>query len=111
MNRRWISRVLALLIATLFPLHALSWGGVVSGKVAEIHATAAGNLPFRVYLVGAPVLCAGGMAEGYLDDADPNYKVYVAVLMMARLTGATVTLYSDVGAYSRCKIGYVVVSS
>jgi hypothetical protein len=105
-----MARAAVLLTAGMLPLHAFSWGGVASGKIAEIHATGGGNLPFRVYLTGAPVLCTNGMAEGYLDDTDPNYKVYVAALMMAKLTGATVTLYSDVGLFNRCRIGYVVVS-
>jgi len=87
------------------PAHASS---VATGQVAEVHATGAGNLPFRVYLVGAPILCTGGMAEGYLDDTDGNYKVQVATLMLAKATGATVTLYSDVGSFGRCRITYVV---
>ena len=57
------------------PAHAQT---AVTGQVAEFHATNAGNLPFRVFLVGAPILCAGGMAEGYLEDTDANYKVQVA---------------------------------
>jgi hypothetical protein len=100
----------ALLLASMFPSHALPWGGVTTGRIAQLHISAAGNLPLRVYLEGAPVLCVNGMAEGYLDDADPNYKVYAAALMMAKATGATVTLYADVGLYNRCRIGYVVVS-
>ena len=86
------------------PAHAQT---AVTGQVAELHATNAGNLPFRVLLVGAPILCAGGMAEGYLEDTDANYKVQVATLMMAKATGASVTLYSVVGAYGRCRITYI----
>jgi len=84
-------------------------GGVTTGKIAQVHVTNAGNLPFRVYLEGAPVLCAGGLAEGYLDDTDANYKTNVATLLMAKATGASVTLHADVGQYSRCRIGYVVM--
>ncbi len=88
------------------PAHAQT---AVTGQVAELHATSAGNLPFRVLLVGAPILCAGGMAEGYLEDTESNYKVQVATLMMAKATGASVTLYSVVGAFGRCRITYMVM--
>lgn len=100
----------AVLIAALsVPLPSPAWGGITTGKIVRMDVANAGNLPFRVYLEGHPVLCTGGVAEGYLDDTDANYKVYVAALMMAKVTGATVTLYADVGAHSRCRIGYVAV--
>lgn len=44
-----------------------------------------------------------------MDDRDPNYKVYVSVLMMAKALGSKVTLYADVGEYDRCKIGYITM--
>ena len=86
-----------------------AWGGVTTGKIAQLHVTSAGNLPCRVHLEGSPVLCVGGMSEGYLDDTDANYKTYVATLLMAKATGAGVTLYADLGQFSRCRIGYVVL--
>ena len=104
-----ISRAFVVLALALFPLHVFAWGGVTTGKIVEFHVTGAGNLPFRVFLEGSPVLCSGGMSEGYLDDTDPNYKVYVATLLMAKASNSAVTLYADVGAYSRCRIGYIAV--
>jgi hypothetical protein len=35
---------------------AAAWGGVTTGKIANLHVSRAGNLPFRVYLEGSPVL-------------------------------------------------------
>lgn len=101
--------ILAILVATVLPLPALAWGGVTTGKILRVHVTGAGNLPFRVNLEGHPVLCEGGMAEGYLDDTDGNYKTFVASLLMAKATGASVTLYADVGSFSRCRIGYMML--
>jgi hypothetical protein len=99
----------ALIAALALPLPSLAWGGITTGKISQMDVANARNLPFRVHLEGSPVLCEGGLAEGYVDDADANYKVYVAALMMAKATGATVTLYADVGAVGRCRIGYVTV--
>jgi len=68
-------------------------------------------LPFRVFLEGTPILCVGGMSEGYLDDVDANYKtqVQVATLLFAKATGAAVTLYAEVGAYGRCRVSHIAV--
>ena len=106
---RFLTQAVAVALGACLHLSAAAWGGVATAKIAQLHVTGAGNLPFRVYLEGAPVLCAGGMPEGYLDDTDPNYKTYVATLLMAKATGATVILHADVGQYSRCRIGYVVL--
>lgn len=106
---RLSTQALAAVAATVFSLPAIAWDGVTTGKILQLDVSNAGNLPFRVLLEGTPVLCAGGVAEGYLDDTDGNYKTYVAALMMAKATGATVTLYANLGLFSRCRIGYVVL--
>lgn len=109
LRHRLTAQAAALALGACLQLPAAAWGGVTTGKISQLHVTAAGNLPFRVYLDGNPVLCAGGLAEGYLDDTDANYKTYVATLLMAKVTGANVTLYADVGQYSRCRTGYLVL--
>jgi hypothetical protein len=107
--KRQLSSV-ALPVSWIIPVVCHAWDGVTTGRISSIAVTGAGNLPFRVYLDGSPLLCGpSGMAEGYLDDTDSNYKVYVAALMMAKAMGSTVTLHADVGSYNRCRIGYVVV--
>jgi len=96
-----------ILFAGVQCLPALALDGV-SGKVHAVHVAEGGNLPFRVYLQGSPILCTGGMAEGFLDDADPNYKVFVSTLLMAKAMDLTVTLHSELGSFGRCKIRYIV---
>lgn len=108
-HHRTIARAAALTLGARLSLPALSWDGVATGKVVQLHVSDAGNLPFRVFLEGDPVLCAGGLAEGYLGDTDANYKTHVATLLMANATGATVTLYANGGSSSRCRIGYGVL--
>jgi hypothetical protein len=102
-------KCVAAIAGILLSTSVLAWGGTTTGKIVQIHVGNAGNLPFRVYLEGAPILCQGGIAEGYIDDADGNYKVFVATLLMAKATGSRVTLYADLGAFNRCRIGYVVM--
>lgn len=109
LRHRLMAQAAALALGACLQLPAAAWGGITTGKIAQVHVTNAGNLPFRVYLEGSPVLCTGGLAEGYLDDTDANYKTYVATLLMAKATGASVTLYADVGQHSRCRIGYLVL--
>lgn len=106
---RLLAPVVAVALGACLHMPAAAWGGITTGKIVRLHVTGAGNLPFRVNLEGDPILCTGGLSEGYLDDTDGNYKTYVAALLMAKATGATVTLYADVGLYSRCRIGYVVL--
>lgn len=86
-RRRLMAQAGALLLGADLQLPTAAWGGVTTGKIAQLHVSNAGNLPFRVFLEGLPVLCTGGMAEGYLDDTD----------------------YADVGQHSRCRIGYLVL--
>lgn len=108
-HHRLLAQVAAFALGACLQVPAFAWGGVTTGKISQAHVANAGNLPFRVYLEGAPVLCTGGMAEGCLDDTDANYKTYVATLLMAKATGASVILHADVGQHSRCRIGYVVM--
>lgn len=108
-RQRLTAQAAALALGACLQTAAAAWGGITTGKIAQLHVTRAGNLPFRVYPEGSPVLCEGGMPEGYLDDADANYKAYVAALLMAKATGASVTLYADIGRFSRRRIGHVVL--
>jgi hypothetical protein len=78
--RALASAIIVLAGVQSLPVLALD---AASGKVREVHVTEAGNLPFRVLLQGNPILCTGGTPDGYLDDADQNYKVFVSALLMA----------------------------
>lgn len=109
LRRHFLAQVAAFALGACLQVPAAAWGGITTGKISQVHVSNAGNLPFRVALEGYPLLCAGGLAEGYLDDTDANYKTYVATLLMAKATGASVTLFADMGSASRCRIGYVVM--
>jgi hypothetical protein len=91
------------------PVQVFAWDGVTTGNILQVDVSQAGNLPFRVYLQGFPQLCGNGTAEGYLDDGDANYKVYVSALLMAKAMNSAVTLFANVGLYGRCRIGYIAV--
>lgn len=54
-------------------------------------------------------MCGAGAKWAFLNEADSNYKVYVAALLMAKAQGSTVTVYSTNvdGAY--CRIGHVAI--
>jgi hypothetical protein len=51
-------------------------------------------------------MCAGGPEWAYLVESDSNFKVYVAALIAARTTGASVTIYSQT-VNGKCHIGHV----
>jgi hypothetical protein len=74
----------------------LAWDGVPSGNVLQFEITNSGNFGFRVWFVGAPAMCNGAVAAGagwaYVNEADGNYKTYVANLMMGKASGSRVQL-------------------
>jgi hypothetical protein len=87
-----------------------AWDGAVTGKIANIDVAPGGNFGFRVVLAGTPLICTGGVTWGYLNDTDSNYKVFVAMMMMAKAQSLTVTLYTT-AENGYCHIGYIATSS
>jgi hypothetical protein len=86
---------------------ATAWDGAVEGRISMIEITHGANFAFRVWLDGRP-LCTGGPAWAYLNEADSNYKVYVAALLMAKNSGQSVVLYTNKeGGF--CRIGHVLL--
>jgi len=104
--RKWV--MASLLVAGL---PAWAWDGAPSGKITSIDVTAGTNYAFRVYLNGGAVaLCTNGTSFAYLNEADSNYKVYVASLLMAKAQNSTVTLFVNTeGGF--CHIGYIGVGT
>jgi hypothetical protein len=83
-----------------------SWDGAVAGTIAQIDVTDGQNFGFRVTLSSGPVMCTGGATWAYLNEADSNYKVYIATLLLAKAAGKQVTLYTtNNGVY--CHIGHI----
>ena len=103
---RW---VMASLLVAVLP--AWAWDGAPTGKIVSVEVTAGTNYAFRVWLSnGGQALCTGGTAFAYLNEADSNYKVYVATLLMAKAQGSSVTLFMmNEGGF--CHIGHMVVGS
>jgi hypothetical protein len=94
-----LKKLQALFVAALvvslgaMSIPAAAVDGTPSGKITTIEVAAATNYAFRVYLNGGgTVLCPSGSGFAYLNEADSNYKVYVASLLMAKAQGSTVTL-------------------
>jgi len=94
-----LSAVAVILIAATPSTHA--WDGTVSGKIAAINGVgsasgAPGNYDIRVYIEGQPTICAGATDPGwgYINTSDANYKGLLAMLLMAQVSGKTVTLYT-----------------
>jgi hypothetical protein len=92
-----------------FPEVTLAWDGIESGVLTTIDVTDGPAYAVRAYL--PQTLCGSVYNWGYLNFGDPNYSVYSAALMMAKATGATVTLYTnrDSGT-GYCHIQYISIS-
>jgi hypothetical protein len=101
------------LVCTL--THA-QWGGVVGGKIAQVHTVStSGNADFRVYLVNSPVMCTGAIDPSwvFINNSNPNYKAIVANVLLAYSLNKTVTFYSNkstTGPAGYCEIGYMVMA-
>jgi hypothetical protein len=89
---------------------AHAWDGTVTGKITNMDVTGGSNYGVRISLYGVANMCTGGPGWAYLNDADSNYKIYVAALMMAKAQNNNVVIYSNFdGSY--CHIGYISVQS
>jgi hypothetical protein len=51
--------------------------------------------------------CGGVENFAYLLDTDSNYHAYVAVILMAKAQGLTVTFYTNKDASGYCHLGYI----
>ena len=85
-----------------------AWDGETGGQIQQIDVTEGPNYGFRVTLQGLPPLCSQGTYWAYINDTDSNYKVYVAVLLAAKASNSTVTLYTYNGG-AGCRIGYMTL--
>lgn len=101
---------LTITISSMYSPVALAWDGAVAGKIVGVEVASGQNFGFRVSLGGVSSMCAGGPSWAYLNEADSNYKTFVAVLLLAKVQDSNLTIYTTrVGSY--CQIGYITVSS
>jgi hypothetical protein len=105
--RKFIATAFASIFLAVSPL-AHAWDGAVNAKISgiDVTTTGSGTYGLRVYLGGA-TMCTGGGTFAYLEEADSNYKTYLAVLLSSKLTGSPVTVYTTTTG-GQCHIGYVV---
>lgn len=100
--------LLALLAGLFFAISAYSWDGMQTGTVTQLDITDSGNFGLRVFLSSGVPMCGGSNYFGYLNSTDSNYNTYVSAIMLAKATGARLTLYlTNVNGF--CHIGYVTM--
>ncbi len=101
--------LLASLIGLFFAISAYSWDGAQTGTVTQLDVTNGSNYGIRVFLSSGVPMCTGSTNYwGFLYSTDSNYNTYVAAIMMAKATGARLTLYlTNEGGF--CHIGYVTL--
>lgn len=111
--RRVIGLLLAGLTASALPQWAAaqSWDGYVSGVVSNVDVSNAGNYPFRLSLVGVPNMCGPESDNwAFVRETDPNYSVYVSVILLAKATGQTVFLRTNKTELNRCTVVFLRIN-
>lgn len=92
--------------AMLCSSNGWAWDGVTVGRVVAVEVTQGPNLGFRIWLDPNQVMCTAGAHFAFLYETDSNYKTYVATLLLAKVTGAQVTIFTtNEGGY--CHIGHI----
>jgi len=87
---------------------AHAWDGVVSGAIYAVEITGGNNYGFRVFVTGVTNMCGSGSNWAFLNEADSNYKTYVAAILAAKAQGSPVIVYST-SENGYCHIGYISV--
>jgi hypothetical protein len=102
--------IFLVLVFSLFSTSGYAWDGYVTGKITTVDVAGGANYAFRVTLEGAPTLCNSNHTWAYINTSNSNYQTYVAVLLAAKMSGSTVTIYSNQEQSSGngyCRIGYI----
>jgi len=112
-TRKWIGfALLVTAVAGISPRSAAAWDGTVSGRISSIDVADGANFAFRVVLDGTSACGPTGQGWAYLNEADSNYKVFVATLLSAKASASSVKLYTTIvkwNGYDMCHIGYITV--
>lgn len=107
------TRRLIVLFIAFYSFATAAWDGMITGKIQNIDVTGGQNYGFRISLVNTPPLCGSGHAWAYLNDTDSNYETFVSVLLAAKLSDRSVTIYTNketISGNNYCKIGYIVLN-
>jgi hypothetical protein len=108
--KSFFRRLFASLLLSLTSTVIWAWDSAISGVVDKVDVAPGQNYGFRVYLKGAPAMCGNTHNWAYLNEADSNYKTFVATLLMAKTTGSGVVIYSTKDSNGYCQIGYMTLS-
>ncbi|MEO7496585.1 MAG: hypothetical protein ABIT83_11445 [Massilia sp.] len=100
--------LLGILLIVSAPI-ASAWDGVQTGKLIRVDVTAGDNFGLRIFLADVGTMCSGGPSWAFLNDTDSNYKTYLAILMLAKMQGNSVTVFST-QENGFCRLGYISVS-
>lgn len=92
----------ALLTAAVISAPAHAYDGQVNGVPGLIEVTNGSNYGFRVSL--GTVMCTNGSGFAYLNEADSNYKTYVALVLMAKAQSLAITVFSNRDSSGYCHI-------
>jgi hypothetical protein len=103
------SRMTGILLLVLLSLGATSSAlADAYGKVGSISVVNAGNMPFRVSLVGIDHICPTISDNwAYLNEYDASYKSWMATLIAARVSDTYVSLQTSLDSNSRCRINLI----
>ncbi len=100
-------------VSILLCLSDNAWAfiGPITGTVGTLEvigsgAGAPGNLDFRFYLAGNPVIC-NGQPWAYINTTDANYSALVSSLMLAKSLGSTVSFYVNQDSQGYCQLAYI----
>jgi hypothetical protein len=104
LRNRFFKAILVGVAASILGLNvAQAWDGIQTTVPGDIDVTDGGNYGFRVW---GPT-CGGVSSFAYLLATDSNYSTYVAVILMAKSQGITVTFYTTKDSNGYCHIGYI----
>jgi hypothetical protein len=103
-------RKMVLLVLAMAPVAvALAFDGFVQGRIGTLEITSGDNFAFRVHMVPETAMCGNQYTYAYLNEADSNYKVYVAAIIAARQAGDQVQIYTALDSSAHCKIVHLAV--
>lgn len=102
--------IACLVLSTVSSL-AWGWEGAVHGQIGSFDVAPGNNYGVRIILKTAVPMCGSTSTWAYVNEADSNYKVFSGALLAAKLSGASVTIYSTRDADTGfCHIGYISVA-
>lgn len=108
-----IFALFALALVSIGMTSAYAWDGVTNGQVAGFEAHQDGS--FYFWLVGRPNLCPdnawasygfAGVSQSFGSTPD-GVKTMLAIVMSAKISGNTVTVYATNNPTDLCKVGVI----